>query len=96
MLEFMGEAPAVESDQYLIDLVKSCADEIGELSCRKHTKMDCSEDLTYMMKRVQENGGLAVNIGIGSAFGQLKDDEKIQKKIFWQLTHHILILINGQ
>ena len=95
-LEFMGEAPTAESDQYLIDLVKSYVDEICELSYRKHTKMDGSEDLTYMMKRVQENDGLAVNIGIGSTFGQLKDDEKIQKKIFRQLTYHILILMNGQ
>ena len=81
MLEFIGEAPADESDQYLIDLIKSCADDRWIILSKAY-KNGCSEDLTYMMKRVQENGGLTVNIGIGSAFGQLKDDEKIQKKIF--------------
>jgi len=39
------------------------------LSLREPEPSGGSEDYTYMMARVQERGGLAVNIGVGAQLG---------------------------
>jgi len=73
-LKFMGDAPTANSDRAFMDLVETTAGEIGDLDCVGLKKTGGSEDFTYMMKRVQENEGLAVNIGIGAAL-QTEDDQ---------------------
>ncbi len=62
----MGEALSGASDPELMRLVEETAEQIGGYVCiDKHTSFG-SEDFTYMMAKVQENGGKAVNIGIGA------------------------------
>ncbi|MBN2461938.1 MAG: amidohydrolase [Candidatus Cloacimonetes bacterium] len=73
-IKFMGEAPTADSDPALMELVETCGREIGNLTCRRIHRAGGSEDFTYMMKRVQENDGLAVNIGIGAALQSSDQD----------------------
>lgn len=62
----MGEALSGESDPELMRLVEEAAEKIGGYDCIDKHESFGSEDFTYMMTKVQENGGKAVNIGIGA------------------------------
>ena len=62
----MGGAQNANSDDDLAKRVENIANEIGGFSFFPSRKGGGSEDITYMMKRVQENGGFATNIGIGA------------------------------
>jgi len=62
----MGGAQNANSDTVLANRVEKIATEIGGFSFFPSRKGGGSEDITYMMKCVQDNGGLAVNIGIGA------------------------------
>jgi len=62
----MGEAPSGKSDTEMMKLVEKTAKEIGGYEVLEGDESGGSEDFTYMMAKVQENGGKAVNIGIGA------------------------------
>jgi len=62
----MVGAQNANSDTVLANRVEKIATEIGGFSFFPSRKGGGSEDITYMMKCVQDNGGLAVNIGIGA------------------------------
>ena len=62
----MGGAQNANSDEELAKRVEKIANEIGGFLFFPSRKGGGSEDITYMMKRVQDNGGLATNIGIGA------------------------------
>ena len=62
----MGGAQNANSDTELSKRVEKVANEIGGFTFFPSRKGGGSEDITYMMKRVQENGGLATNVGIGA------------------------------
>lgn len=62
-----GEAPSAESDQDLVDVVLAVAEETdGVDSLVPRDDLGGSEDASFLMKRVQENGGLASFVGIGT------------------------------
>ena len=62
----MGGAQNANSDIELVKRVEKVANEIGGFTFFPSRKGGGSEDITYMIKRVQENGGLAANVGIGA------------------------------
>ena len=62
----MGGAQNANSDTELAKRVEKVANKISGLTFFPSRKGGGSEDITYMMKRVQENGGLATNVGIGA------------------------------
>ncbi|PSQ37817.1 amidohydrolase [Halobacteriales archaeon SW_5_70_135] len=61
-----GEAPSAESDQALVDLVAGVAREAGVDSVLDRAELGGSEDATYLMSHVQERGGLATYVGVGT------------------------------
>lgn len=62
----MGSAPSAESDQELADRVARVAGKIGGFKILSPFESGGSEDLAYMMQRVQERGGQATSIGLGA------------------------------
>ncbi len=64
----MGEAQSAYSDPELARRVEQVAERLG-FELRPHEGGGGSEDYTYMMRRVQENGGLATNVGVGANLG---------------------------
>ena len=76
----MGQAGTASSDSLLAERVQAIAAGLAGAQLTFHTleKMGGSEDFTEMMRRVQEQGGLATNIGIGAdAHGiAYKDDTR--------------------
>jgi len=65
----MGSAPLAESDKALGERVEAVALSIGGFSLHPSENGGGSEDYTYMMRRVQERGGLATHIGLGADIG---------------------------
>lgn len=65
-LRAMGGAQRADSDAALIERVTAVARRLGGFSLRPPEPSGGSEDITYMMNRVQSRGGLATNIGIGA------------------------------
>ena len=68
-LRAMGGAQSADSDPALMERVAEVAGALGGWTLRPPEPSGGSEDFTYMMARVQENGGLATNIGIGADLG---------------------------
>ena len=68
-LRAMGGAQCATSDSELAGRVEEVASQMGGFSLRTPEEGGGSEDLTFMMRRVQENGGLATNIGLGADLG---------------------------
>lgn len=64
----MGGAGTAHSDAALAQRVQAIATRLPDIAFLKMEKTGGSEDFTEMMNRVQENGGLATNIGIGADF----------------------------
>jgi aminobenzoyl-glutamate utilization protein A len=64
-----GSARGATSDRALSDRIESIAQQIGGFVVRAPEESGGSEDVTYMMTRVQEQGGLATNVGIGADLG---------------------------
>ena len=62
----MGAAQTAESDAALAERVQRVADRLGGFACTRSSRSCGSEDITYMMRRVQERGGLAAVIGVGA------------------------------
>jgi aminobenzoyl-glutamate utilization protein A len=65
----MGSAQSADSDQELVDRVTEVAQALGRFSIRSPEPGGGSEDFTYMMQRVQSQGGWTTNIGIGADLG---------------------------
>ena len=62
-----GEAPSAESDQGLVDVVGDVAgDTDGVENVVERDELGGSEDATYLMRAVQQNGGLAAYVGVGT------------------------------
>ena len=64
----IGESIRRDSDEELVELVSSVGDDIDDISSVvRRDVLGASEDVTYLMKVVQENGGQATFIGIGAS-----------------------------
>jgi len=62
-----GEAPSATSDDAVVDAVYGAADGAdGVDSLLRRDELGGSEDATYLMREVQENGGLAAYVGVGT------------------------------
>jgi aminobenzoyl-glutamate utilization protein A len=68
-LKAMGSAESADSDRELAERVERIAIAMGGFTLRPPENGGGSEDYTYMMKRVQARGGLAINIGLGADLG---------------------------
>ena len=65
--ERISRAPSAESDQGLVDVVADAAADVdGVESLLERDTLGGSEDATYLMRRVQNNGGLAAYVGVGT------------------------------
>ena len=63
----LGEAPSASSDDALAGLVRESAGDVaGVTSIVDSDDLGGSEDATYLMNRVQERGGLACYLGVGT------------------------------
>ncbi len=86
-IETKGEAPSAESDTALADLVGDAAGDVeGVAAIAERDDLGGSEDATFLMKRVQERGGLACYVGVGTdhpgghhtaTFDVMEDDVRI-------------------
>ncbi len=63
----LSRAPSAESDEALATLVAEAAEEVaGVDSIMDRDDLGGSEDATYLMNQVQENGGEACYVGLGT------------------------------
>ena len=61
------EAPSAESDEVLVDLVADVAGASARVDrLLKRDKLGGSEDATFLMDRVQDQGGVASYVGVGT------------------------------
>lgn len=66
-LESGSEAPSAESDETVVDAVYDAAESHADVdSLLRRDDLGGSEDATYLMRRVQEGGGVAGYVGIGT------------------------------
>jgi aminobenzoyl-glutamate utilization protein A len=66
-VETMGEAPGAESDDPVVDVVEGVAGGVdGVDSVLRHAELGGSEDATYLLRTVQQGGGKAAYVGIGT------------------------------
>ena len=66
-VEIEGEAPSAESDAELVAIVQSASQSNPDVErARRRGSIGGSEDATFLMRRVQENGGLATYVCIGT------------------------------
>ncbi|MFB6201644.1 MAG: amidohydrolase [Halorhabdus sp.] len=66
-IERTGEAPSAEPDDTLVEQVYDVAGGIERVTSRqRHAELGGSEDATYLMRRVQQRGGTATFVGIGT------------------------------
>ena len=62
-----GEAPGAESDAAVVDVVETVAGRTdGVDSVLRRDDLGGSEDATFLMRRVQETGGKAAYVGVGT------------------------------
>ncbi|MFB6234900.1 MAG: amidohydrolase [Halopenitus sp.] len=62
-----GEAPSATSDQRLVDVVDDVAGEVsGVTNVVERDDLGGSEDATFLMQKVQEQGGEAAYVGVGT------------------------------
>ena len=66
-VDIEGEAPSAESDVELIDIVQSAAKSHPDVErASRRGSIGGSEDATFLMQRVQDGGGLATYLAIGT------------------------------
>ncbi|ELY61252.1 amidohydrolase [Natronolimnohabitans innermongolicus] len=66
-IDIGAEAPSATSDQDLVDIVADVASGTeGVTTVLERDELGGSEDATYLMQTVQENGGTACYVGIGT------------------------------
>ncbi len=62
-----GDAPSAESDQALVEAAYDVAGDVSGVEVRiERDELGGSEDATYLMQRVQDGGGLAAYVGVGT------------------------------
>jgi len=62
-----AEAPSASSDQALVDLLAELAPDVpGVETILERDDLGGSEDATFLMDRVQDHGGLACYVGVGT------------------------------
>ncbi len=62
-----GEAPSAESDAELVDIVQDAAQAHPDVErATRRGEIGGSEDATFLMQRVQDNGGLATYLAVGT------------------------------
>jgi len=65
--DVVGDAPSATSDESLVDVVAGIAGEVtGVESVLRRDSLGGSEDATYLMQYVQDRGGDATYVGIGT------------------------------
>jgi aminobenzoyl-glutamate utilization protein A len=66
-VETRGRAPSARSDPELADVVSQVAGGVDDVErVLERDELGGSEDATYLMQAVQENGGYAAYVGIGT------------------------------
>ena len=66
-IETGAEAPSATSDQALVSVVADVAsDTAGVKRVLERDELGGSEDATFLMRKVQENGGTACYVGVGT------------------------------
>jgi len=66
-VDHRGQAPSAESDEELLDVVATVSEASGRVdSVVRRDALGGSEDATYLMQRVQEQGGLASYVCVGT------------------------------
>ncbi len=66
-IDAVGDAPSAKSDDVIVDVVEHVATETdGVETVLRRDDLGGSEDATYLMQRVQDNGGTAGYVGIGT------------------------------
>jgi len=66
-IQMLGEAPSAESDQALVDIVGEVAGRTaGVDDVLERDSLGGSEDATFLMQHVQNQGGLAAYVGVGT------------------------------
>jgi aminobenzoyl-glutamate utilization protein A len=66
-VELGGQAPSATSDQALVDFVRDAAGgTYGVTSVVERDHLGGSEDATFLMQAVQDRGGLACYVGLGT------------------------------
>ncbi|MFW5956484.1 MAG: amidohydrolase [Halorhabdus sp.] len=66
-VEETGEAPSADSDDPLVALVTEVAADVDGVDSRlRNAVLGGSEDATYLMREVQQHGGLATYVGVGT------------------------------
>lgn len=66
-IEYGPEAPSATSDEDLVSIVESVAQEVNGVDSILHRdRLGGSEDATYLMEHVQDRDGLACYVGIGT------------------------------
>ncbi len=66
-IDIEAEAPSAESDDDLIDIVQSAATSHPDVErARRRGSLGGSEDAVFLMQHVQDAGGLATYVGIGT------------------------------
>jgi len=66
-VELGGQAPSATSDQALVDFVRDAAGGTdGVTSVVERDHLGGSEDATFLMQAVQDRGGLACYVGLGT------------------------------
>ena len=72
----MGAAESAGSDRVMAERVENAARTVGGFQLLPTFKSGGSEDVTYMMQRVQQNGGLAVSVGLGADISGIRSTDK--------------------
>jgi aminobenzoyl-glutamate utilization protein A len=66
-VEVVGDAPSAVSDETVVDVVAEVASGVeGVTAVQRRGDLGGSEDATYLMQYVQDRGGHAAYIGIGT------------------------------
>jgi aminobenzoyl-glutamate utilization protein A len=72
----MGAAESASSDPSLSKQVETAARTVGGYHLLPTFKSGGSEDVTYLMQRVQHNGGTAVSVGVGADIAGIRSTDK--------------------
>jgi aminobenzoyl-glutamate utilization protein A len=66
-VETTSEAPSAENDRAVVDIAYDAAGDVSDIDTRlERDDLGGSEDATYLMRRVQEQGGKAAYVCVGT------------------------------
>lgn len=75
--EIKGYAPNANSDEELLQYIENGVSKIKEINkLIPHDEFSASEDIAYLMKKVQDKGGKAVYMGLGSHIAASHHNDK--------------------